>query len=484
MNDAASRRQGLRLLLIALLLLVRLVALNADPPGWLSWSTGIGTDEGFYTLDARHEVLFGHWAPGNFHDRLLSPLLSLLQQGVFALAGPRLLTARLLCVLFGLLTLWVFWKGLRTACGSTVADAGALFLGFAPPFIFYNRLALQETPTVFWLALAFLLWAEGEARKETRRRGLWLFFAGTAFGIGVVFKPLALLALPAFLWLWRRPSLLLSTAGLGSVLILYGALWYAPHHAELQRMATFYRVHQMQPQTGLEVWLNIRRGLIGGERGVFPYLLALMPVPLLLTVWGLHRRTPWTAFFGLWLMAGLAFCLTSSYAPSRYHVLFLPALAGLAALGWEALRPQSKTTAALLFMLTSGLWCGQAWTQRTYERQHAAQALTHLLPPGSVIIGDFAPALCLDTPFAAAPVQPGLSNDQNPVLRLHAAAVTVTEVPFWQHWWQTHDPQLLQSSHSLAAFTLGGSRRWVVKVYSASRSASQPAFSHHSFSHR
>ena len=38
---------------------------------------------------------------------------------------------------------------------------GALFLGLAPVFALYNRTALQETPTVFWLTLAFTLWAYG-----------------------------------------------------------------------------------------------------------------------------------------------------------------------------------------------------------------------------------------------------------------------------------------------------------------------------------
>ena len=147
-----------RSLLLLACLIVRLVALDADPPPWLSWSTGLYTDEGFYTLDARHEALFGTWAPGDFHDRLLSPLLSLLQQVVFALGGVGLAPARLLSVGFGLLTVCVFWLGLRRAWGARAADFGALFLGLAPPFALYNRLALQETPTVFWLALAFTLW--------------------------------------------------------------------------------------------------------------------------------------------------------------------------------------------------------------------------------------------------------------------------------------------------------------------------------------
>ena len=95
-----------------------------------------------------------------------------MQQRVFALFGPSLLSARLLSVVFGLLTVIVLWLALRRAYDAGTADFGALFLGLAPPFALYNRLALQETPTVFWLALGFLFWTQG--------RGL---FAGTALGL-------------------------------------------------------------------------------------------------------------------------------------------------------------------------------------------------------------------------------------------------------------------------------------------------------------
>jgi 4-amino-4-deoxy-L-arabinose transferase-like glycosyltransferase len=183
-----SPRVWARIALVFLCLLVRLVALGADPPPWLSWSTGLYTDEGYYTLDARHEALFGTLAPGDFHDRLLSPLLSLIQQGVFEVFGAGLLQARLLCVLFGLLTIAVFWLGLRRAYDDRTADFGALFLGVAPPFALYNRLALQETPTVFWLVLAFTLWAYGIK---------WV--SGAALAAAIVFKGLAIVALPVLL---------------------------------------------------------------------------------------------------------------------------------------------------------------------------------------------------------------------------------------------------------------------------------------------
>ncbi len=471
--------------LLVLCLVVRLAWLSSDPPSWLSWSTGIYTDEGYYTLDARHEALFGTWAPGNFHDRLLSPLLSVTQQGVFDFFGAGLLQARLLSVVFGLLTLGIFWLALRRAYDTRTADIGALFLGLAPPFALYNRLALQETPTVFWLVLAFWLWT------QSGRAGRLL--SGASLALACVFKGLAGIALPVLLIPLESPPALLPASealrlganiggaggnarfriappvlGAGGTLLFYFLLWYGPHHSELSRMAAFYRVHQMQPHSLVSAGLNIKRGLIGGERGVFPYLLALLPVPCLLAAQALGQWRQWTQadkYLTLWLACGLTFCLLSSYAPSRYYVLFLPPLAGFAARALTYWKRTTKLAAAGLFLLTSGVWYGAAWAGRADARADAGRTLARLLPPGSVVIGEFAPALCLDTKFRSAPVQPGLSNDDRPVEKLNAAAVVVTRTAFWKHWWQSRYPAIVQPSHRIATFTLGGSRRYLVDVY-------------------
>ena len=252
------------------------------------------------------------------------------------------------------------------------------------------------------------------------------------------------------------------------VFALYLVFWYTPHHAELSRMAAFYRLHQMQPHSLGSLGLNIKRGLIGGERGMFPFLLALLPVPCLLAGRTLGQWRKWTQadkYLALWLGGGLLFCLLSSYAPSRYYVLFLPPLAGLAARGVGDWTRTAKLAVIGLFFVTSGVWFGAAWGSRSNARADAGRTLARLLPPGSVVIGEFAPALCLDTKLKAAPVQPGLSNDDRPVERLNAAAIAVTRTPFWETWWQSRYPQLVQPSHRIATFTLGGSRRYVVDVY-------------------
>jgi len=451
-------------------LVFRLIAMDSDPPPWLSWSTGLYTDEGFYTLDARHMVLFGTLAPGTFHDRLLSPLLSVIQEGVFTIFGVGILQARLLSVVFGVLTLVVFWVGLRRAYGVKVADAGACFLGLAPPFLLYNRTALQETPTVFWLVLAFTLWTFAATQNE-RRKALFYALAGSSVGAAVIFKSLAGLAIPVlFAGVEKKAhKALLSAGAFLLVLAFYVGLWYIPHHAELSRMTTYYRVHQIQPHSLVGLWLNIRRGLVKGELGVVPYLLATLPVPCLLAGWGVLRRREWSSadrFLAYWLAGGLLFCLLSSYAPSRYYVLFLPALMGLAARQLGVLKRPGQIAAVCVFLVTSMLWLGAAWFERSFAQSEARKELTRILPIRSVVIGDFAPTLCLGTPFASTTVQPGLANDDHPVERLKATHVLVVRnAANWQTWWRGHYPDVMQPSHKLTSFEFGGSRHFIVDLY-------------------
>ena len=253
------------------------------------------------------------------------------------------------------------------------------------------------------------------------------------------------------------------------VLAFYVGLWYIPHHAELSRMTTYYRVHQIQPHSWVGLWLNIRRGLVKGELGVVPYLLATLPVPCLLAGWGVLRRREWSGadrFLAYWLAGGLLFCLLSSYAPSRYYVLFLPALMGLAARQLGVLKRPGQIAAVCVFLVTSMLWLGAAWLERSFAQREARQELTRTLPIGSVVIGDFAPTLCLGTPFASTTVQPGLANDDHPVERLKATHVLVVRnAANWQTWWRGHYPDVMQPSHKLTSFEFGGPRHFIVDLY-------------------
>ena len=126
-TEASVKRWGVWLLVVLALVLPRALFLNADAAPDLCWGTGIWTDEGFYTHNARNAVLFGQAELDGFNNRNLSPVLDLLQQGVFRTFGVGLIPVRALSVVFGLLALVFFYDGLRRTLGRRIAVTATLF---------------------------------------------------------------------------------------------------------------------------------------------------------------------------------------------------------------------------------------------------------------------------------------------------------------------------------------------------------------------
>jgi 4-amino-4-deoxy-L-arabinose transferase-like glycosyltransferase len=470
------RKNIFLLVVIAACLITRLVALDADPPIWLSWSSGLFTDEGFYTLDARHVTLFGTWAPGNFHDRLISPALSLKQQFWFHIFGTSLMAARSLSVLFGLLTLVLFWLALWRGYGRKTADIGLLFLGLAPPVVFYNRMALQETPAAYWLVIAFFCWVFAEAAEHGKRRYVLFALAGAAIGVAIIFKSLAVFAVPALVLAacWpkgqeadrgRKESLI----GLLTVLSIFGLIWYGPHFAEIGRMNAYYVGHQVRPHSAIALWWNIRRAFIGGDKGLLPYLVVMLPVQVICAALFFRKRkaTKTELLLIAWFVGGILFCFCSNYAPSRYYVLFLPALCGLAAIGCAQLPRWQTQVAVIGSILVCGFVCGKAWTERDWSILRAFSAIAQVLPANSVLIGDFAPELAINSTLHATTVQPGLANDEHPIERLHADYVAVTRAPVWRKWWMSNYPGLVSNRNYVMTVGLGHNYQYRVDIYKA-----------------
>src|SRR5262245_57517523 len=129
-------------IVITLTIGLRIIALHSDPYPSLDWSAGMLTDEGFYIHNARNVALFGHARTDEFNNMLLSPWLHYLQVGVFTYFGAGSVQARLISVVFSLLTLLVFWAAMRRAFGYRIAWTAAIFLGLDHTNLLFNRMAL------------------------------------------------------------------------------------------------------------------------------------------------------------------------------------------------------------------------------------------------------------------------------------------------------------------------------------------------------
>ncbi len=200
---------------VALMVWLRLVALDADAWPRLSWSSALLTDEGFYIHNARNAVLFGQARTDQFNNALIMPALHLIQLGVFRLFGVGAIQARLISVVFSLLTLLALYALLRRVVSESVAALAVVFLGLDHVNLLYNRMALMDTPGAFFLVCALYAFVRavqtvGVSPKYGKSAGpfraRWLFGCGALFGLAYATRGLALLVVPAALFaLWRLP---------------------------------------------------------------------------------------------------------------------------------------------------------------------------------------------------------------------------------------------------------------------------------------
>jgi 4-amino-4-deoxy-L-arabinose transferase-like glycosyltransferase len=343
------------------IVVLRLVALRSDPYPLLDWCTGLMGDEGFYMHNARNTILFGHPRTDEFNNMLVSPLLHYTQVAFFSVFGVGSLQARVLSVIAGLLSLPVLFGALRRAFDTRLALTGVLLLGLEHTYLLYNRMALMDTPAALGAVAAFYAFVRARSEESRARRGRWLFACGVLLGLTVISRTLCVYLIPvpllAIAWSsassgdkWRRLAWIYG--GLLSVVILYGILWYLPHHAEISRMNHFYRTEQVQPGSWDRLQLNLQRGFLGHAFGVLPYQFRHTPVLFLLSltgvgIWalGIRRRTEDGAaekndallseavgYLAAWLACGWSLLILSNYAPSRYYVTLYPPMAALAAI--------------------------------------------------------------------------------------------------------------------------------------------------------
>ncbi len=378
----ADWRIWLSLCALLAMVVLRTYALESDPYPRLSWSSGLLTDEGYYIHNARNLVLFGVERTDDFNNMVIMPTLHIVQVAVFRLFGAGAVPARMISVICSLLTIGALFAACRRAFGLRVAAVAALFLGMDHINLLYNRMALMDTPGVMLLVFALYAWVRGTAAKHSVRRcRLWLTACGALLGAAIVTRGLAGLAIPAvFLaaWLsvraphrstappgvttkepskgasWRALSVPIAV-GLAAVLLLYFGFWYAPYRDELVRMNRYYVWHQLTPKTAQRLLLNSENAWFGDERGAAPFLMRHSPVLMLLTIdclitqWlragdrsragrvdvadGLDSRYtgPAALFLLCWLGCSALFLSVANYTPSRYFLLFYPALAVVAA---------------------------------------------------------------------------------------------------------------------------------------------------------
>ncbi len=347
-------------------------------------------------------------------------------------------------------------------------------------------------------------------------------------------------------------SLYALLAGLALVLLAYVVLWYLPNKTEMAHVNRFYLHEQLLPRSLAQFGGNVWTAVSHRHRGVLPFLLKHSPILLLLSgcwlggqtrriyrvlvsnarkaypdptitsedqtarVYGqaqsgdsIHTQATVTPsgldtiakrqsayFLAGWLLAFCAFVSIVDYAPSRYYVMFYPALAGLAAIMLDAMLHTTQSVRrsmlrrllaflAVVWVCLNGYWYADWIGHLTYRQQAADTWLNVHLPAGSVLLGAVAPGLCLNNRFKCVVMIDNLCNYHAPVEKFAPAARYVVildtdadaepnlRLPsqrLWanrwkEKWWLRHYPSVVRHDNRLVAFPHMLRRYFTVGVY-------------------
>ncbi len=510
-----SGRRALLLICLLLIIGLRVVALSSDAYPKLSWSSALLTDEGFYIHNARNLILFGREKTDGFNNALIMPTLHYLQIAVFKIFGVGVVQARMISVVLSLLTLIIFYRAILLVFGMNAAVLSTLFLGLDHINLLYNRMALMDTPAAFVMTVTFYLFCsayqksllrEGDLNQQTAANsvsipklsfwwmlcGIMLILCYATRGVAAILFPAPIIALWYCKDIPLKRSIAPLIAGILAGYLLYKLTWINSHQDEMMRMSHYYFSVQLIPHRFITLYFNIRRALMDSG-GLFPYLFKHSAIQFLLTILSLmvlptnYCRARLTkmqyallTFCAAWVLTAWIAFFCINYAPSRYYVLFYPAMAAIAGIALsqpevisEHLRNSRSTRASICFLfffyllraadimqigiaqaagfticvlvfgimwkkqipvkfekpkklyyillsiwfILNGCWTFDWLYHLSYRQIQADHWLEANLPANSVLFGAVAPGLCMDNHFQAVSVIAKLCNDDHPVER-------------------------------------------------------------------
>ena len=328
---------------------LRTLWITADPPTHATVGI-VWHDEGAWVHNARNKALWGVWRTDAWNPVFVAPVFTALEYGSFAAFGVGTWQARLVPIGSGLFAVLCLALGLRAVAGSRAATIGALLLATNYVFVMWNRAALMESTMTAFLVAAWAAYAVASRRPAI---GLlagvavvlaWFTKASAAFLVAaLLFDAVLTLLLPRL----RRYSAVgeirttalearaawWTLAGVAIAASICMAAFVLPHWTEYQ----FYNWQMSvtrKPEFSVKAfadrasWIPIVHDFF--TRMWLVLVLALLAVGGLASRW--REAMPGERLLVWWLILGLAELVVHDSGNERRFVMFIPALAGLAAL--------------------------------------------------------------------------------------------------------------------------------------------------------
>jgi 4-amino-4-deoxy-L-arabinose transferase-like glycosyltransferase len=343
---------GLLLVLAAVFYAAGWMHLRADFPNgspWMDWSKM--TDEGWYGGAAIHHFVWGRWyLPGSFNPAVAMPVWPAMLGAWFAVTGVSMIAARALTMLLYGLSLVLLYRLVWRARPGKLAAVVVLLTVINPFCYAFDRLAVLEPVTVFWMMLA--LWLAGETRRgdpiritsgEVARQVL----LGVVIFLLVLTKVTGIALVPAVLYLmwarWGWPGFRWrGVVGLAVVVGTVAVLWVGymrlvvrPHYLAdytLLFSINAYRVHlSIVPKMA---WVTLRDGA-----WFSPVLFPVAVVVIVLSVVWLRElwRVPLFGAAVIAMVGHLAYVGYHTNFQPRYYLVIAMPMAVVIGLGMAAI---------------------------------------------------------------------------------------------------------------------------------------------------
>jgi 4-amino-4-deoxy-L-arabinose transferase-like glycosyltransferase len=126
---------------------------------------------------------------GNFSNYLnegpfYPPLYDLVTAGFFRIAGVSLFNARLVSVVFAILSIWALFEFVKNMYGPKIALISSILLAITPGFVWLSRLSMIEIMLLFFFSISMLTFFHFLRTSRTQ----YVVLSGIALGIGFLAK--------------------------------------------------------------------------------------------------------------------------------------------------------------------------------------------------------------------------------------------------------------------------------------------------------
>ncbi len=325
-------KQNTQFLLILLLVTVglRVVHLSADPPADFDWSGGYFADEGYWSHNARNQVLFDSAVLDDWDARVVTPIFAWLQGMVFTIAGVGLAQVRIVGLLSALAIAAATFFLVRKHWDGGTAFYFAIVVSLNFPMLVLARQGIPDSfaAGLAWAALCLL----------------FVDFVPAAFCAGVLlatafitkyFMIYTLIPIVVILT-WHREFVSKSRlaafgVGLGLAVAAWLFLNYFPNQETIASYNRFYSSQQSQQDWHL---VPVVQNIL-----MQPFFLYAVKTPAILflgnlMIWFIAARFRETERMEravwFWVVTGILFFAIWRYRPLRYYTSLIPPLAVLA----------------------------------------------------------------------------------------------------------------------------------------------------------